>query len=80
MTFKYGLIFLIYSSTDSVLFLSLLLSYLILSKITYSYWFIIIFFFFILKKIFIISEYYIFNYFILLKVLDFPSLYFVKKK
>ena len=66
MSFKYGLISLRYSSTDSVLFLSLLLSIavtfvfniIVSPKINYSYWFIIIlFFFFMFKKIFLISLY-----------------------
>ena len=51
MLFKYGLTLLRYSSTDSVLFLSLLLSPIVVPpKFTYSRWFIIIFFFFMLKK------------------------------
>ena len=50
-SFKCGLILLRYSSTDSILFLSLLLSY---PKIIYSNWFTIISFFFILKR-FLIS-------------------------
>ena len=65
MPFKYGLILLRCSSTDSVLFLSLLLLYsiIITPKITNSHWFIIILFFFMLKKISNISKYSIFNYF-----------------
>ena len=54
MSFKYGLILLRYSSTDSVLFLSPLLSYsmnfniIVTLKIAYCYWFIIILFLFMI--------------------------------
>ena len=66
MSFKYGVILLKYSSTDSVLFLSVFFVFNIVftPKITYSYWFVIIFFIFMLKKILNIYKYSIFNCFI----------------
>ena len=66
--FKTGLTLLRYSSTDSISFLPLLLSYsikfniIVTPKIAYSYLFIILFFF-MLKKILNISKYSIFNCF-----------------
>ena len=93
MSFKYALILLRYSSANSVSFLSPLLSYaiyLLLQKITYSCWFIIIylFFFSMLKKIFNISKYSLYLYilfiffykrFLMSLILNFSSLYVVKK-
>ena len=65
--FKYGVILLRYSSTNSILFFitfAFVFDTIITPKIIYSFWFIIIFsFFFILKKILNISMYYIFNSF-----------------
>ena len=66
ISFKYGLILLRYSSTDSGLLLSPLLSYSrnCYSKKTYSHWFIIMsFLVFMFKKICNISKYFIFNWF-----------------
>ena len=72
MFLKYGLIFLRYSSTDSVVLIdtvqligtvTFIFSINVSPKITLCFWFIIIFFFFILKTFFNISKYYIFNYF-----------------
>ena len=72
ISFKYGLILLTYSLTDTVLFLSLLLSPIIVTeKITYLYWFLLVFFFFMLKRIFNISNFSIVNCF---------SFFFLSKK
>ena len=63
MSFKYSLILLRYSATDSVLFLSPLLyiQLVVTLKIAYSYWSIIVFFFFMLKTTSNIFKYSIFN-------------------
>ena len=66
MSFKYDLILLEYYSTDSVLFLSLLLfvfNIIVTPQITYSNRVIKLFCFFMLKKILNISKHSIFNCF-----------------
>ena len=68
LSMKYGLILLRYSSTDSISFdfitVSFVFNIIITPKVINSYWFIVIFFFFFtLRKILNIAKNYVFNSF-----------------